>query len=266
MATALNHLPNLTRPRSTAIIRMQHAEQQAAPTGYYHRIEGFAKRIRATRNVRQIVELLDEALRATRTPGDDTAALALAEERIRRAEREIATLKEQLSKAIDLTNLDPLTGLLNRRGLEAGLTAEAARSDRHGAPLCIALLDIDDFKRINDVHGHAAGDAALTHLAKLMRSTLRPNDILARVGGEEFIVLLPDSNEQAAFAALHRLLQTVTDHAIVCSRHTLSLSFTASVTLRALGERQKQIENRLDKALYTAKRAGKKRVMFALAD
>ncbi|MEO8163845.1 MAG: GGDEF domain-containing protein, partial [Betaproteobacteria bacterium] len=163
-------------------------------------------------------------------------------------------------------NLDPLTGLLNRRAMNASLIAEAARSDRRGTPLCIASIDIDDFKHINDSHGHAAGDAVLTHLAKLMRSTLRPNDVLARIGGEEFIVLLPDSNEQAAFTALNRLLNTVSGNCIVCGHRPISVTFTASVTLRTFGEAQQIIEKRLDEALYAAKRAGKKRVMFALSD
>ncbi|MBI3529280.1 MAG: GGDEF domain-containing protein [Betaproteobacteria bacterium] len=237
----------------------------AAPAGYYQRIEAFAKRIRATRSVEQIVDILDEALGETRSLRGD-GALALAEDKVRRAELEIEALKAELNKAIELTNVDPLTELLNRRGMKSGFVAEAARSDRHGTPLCIASIDIDDFKRINDSYGHPAGDAALTHLAKVMRTTLRPNDVLARVGGEEFMALLPNSNEQAAFAALNRLLKAVANNVVVCGHHHISVTFTASVAVRAFGEPQEEVEKRLDAALYRAKHSGKNRVMFALAD
>ncbi len=265
MAAVVDDMLKLMVPRTggAPAFRMP-SDLPAVPAGYYQRIESFARRIRATRDVGQIVSILDEALGETRSLHGD-GALALAEDRIQRAEREIEALKSELSKAIELTNMDPLTELFNRRGMRSAYVAEAARSDRHGAPLCIALIDIDDFKRINDTYGHAAGDAALTHLARVMRATLRPNDVLARVGGEEFMVLLPNSNEPAAFAALNRLLKAVANN-VVFERHNISVTFTASVTTRTFGEPQDKVEKRLDEALYSAKHSGKNRVMFATAD
>jgi diguanylate cyclase len=234
----------------------------ADATTYYRRIEGYAQRIRATQDVQHIVDILDEALTDTRNLNgvveDESAS-----QRLQRAEREIEDLKAELERTIALTNIDPLTALLNRRGLDTSFIAEAARSDRHGSPLCAALLDIDNFKRINDAHGHPAGDAALTHLTQFMRSVLRPNDVLARVGGEEFMVLLPDSNEPAAFAALNRLLKLVSAQPLDCSGAGCRISFTASVTQRAFGESLQTIYERLDETLVQAKQAGKNRVMFA---
>jgi diguanylate cyclase len=233
-----------------------------APAGYYQRIESIARRIRATRDLSQIATILEEALTETRAlHGEDMPA----DERIRRAEREIQSLKSDLNKAVELTNIDPLTELLNRRGMKTAFTAEAARSDRHGTPLCVAFIDIDDFKRINDSYGHVAGDAALKALARQMRSTLRPNDTLARFGGEEFVILLPDADERAAFAALNRLLKAVAGNVIVCGQHEVTFTFTASVTARALGETQDKIDERLDETLNRAKVSGKNRVMFATA-
>jgi diguanylate cyclase len=266
MAALVDDLLRLMAPKARNALPFQVSSSlPAAPTGYYQRIEAFARRIRATRSVEEIIGILDEALGETRLLHGD-GVLALAEDRVRRAELEIEALKSELHKAIELTNVDPLTELLNRRGIKSGFVAEAARSDRHGTPLCIASIDIDDFKRINDSYGHPAGDAALTHLAKVMRNTLRPNDVLARIGGEEFMALLPNSNEQAAFAALNRLLNTVANNVVVCGRHQISVTLTASVAARAFGEPQEKVEKRLDAALYRAKHSGKNRVMFALAE
>ena len=266
MAAVLDEMLRLMVPKAGGASPFQvPSNLPAAPAAYYQRIEAFARRIRATRNVEQIVDILDEALGETRSLQGD-GALAMAEDKVRRAENEIEALKAELKKAIELTNLDPLTSLMNRRGMEAAFTAEAARSDRHGTSLCIALIDIDDFKRINDSFGHPAGDAALTHIAKVMRATLRPNDVIARVGGEEFMVLLPNSNEQAAFAALNRLLKAVANNAVVCGAHRITVTFTSSVAARAFGEPRAKLEQRLDAALYRAKHSGKNRVMFALAE
>jgi len=235
----------------------------AGSEGYYRRVQEYARRIRATRDVGRIVAILDEALADTRNlhAQDETTA---TEQRLRQAENEIEMLKAELEHMVALTNVDPLTGLLNRRGLEMSFKAETSRSDRHGTPLCAAMLDIDDFKRINDTHGHPAGDAALTQLAEFMRTSLRPNDVMARVGGEEFMILLPDSNEQAAFAALNRLLRAVSSRPVACGRTPVSVTFTASITLRGFGETQASIYSRLDETLVQAKKSGKNRVIFAV--
>lgn len=234
----------------------------AVPAGYYQRIEDIARRIRSTSDLDQIASILEEALAETRLLHADDM-LAEAQDKVRHAEHEIQSLKAELGRAIELINVDPLTELLNRRGMKTEFAAEAARSDRHGTPLCVAFIDIDDFKKINDTHGHAAGDAALRHLARVMRATLRPNDRLARFGGEEFMALLPDTDERAAFAALNRLLNAVASTAVISGRHQVSVTFTASVTVRTLGETQESIESRLDETLNRAKASGKNRVMFA---
>ncbi|MFN0038154.1 MAG: GGDEF domain-containing protein [Burkholderiales bacterium] len=234
----------------------------AGSTDYYRRIEEYARRIRATRDVDHIVGILDEALHDTRALTSDRPDPA-AEAKLLRADQEIQALKAELERTVALTHIDPLTELLNRRGLESSFVAEAARSDRHGSPLCAALIDIDDFKRINDIYGHPAGDAALTHFTRFLRSALRPNDVLARVGGEEFMMLLPDSNEAAAFVALSRLLKSVSEHPVSVSNGQCQITFTASVTQRAFGEPQQVIYERLDETLVRAKHSGKNRVMFA---
>jgi GGDEF domain-containing protein len=120
-----------------------------------------------------------------------------APEQLRRAELEIAALRKEIELLRGLVHVDHLTGTLNRCGLDPTFAREAARADRKNSPLGVALLDIDDFKLINDRHGHQVGDAALVHLAQIIRKTIRPSDTVVRFGGEEFLFLLPDSGRRA---------------------------------------------------------------------
>lgn len=239
------------------------AHLPAGSRTYYERVEAYAQRIRGTHDLNEIVSILDEALGDTRAlHGDD--ALRHAEEKVSRAQAEIEALRNELQRAVTLSNIDALTEATNRRGLEGAFERESARSDRHGHALCAALLDIDNFKAINDTRGHAAGDAALVNLASVMRATLRPNDVIARVGGEEFLVLLPDTNEQSAFQAMKRLQGALAAAPVEHAGFRFSITFTASVALRAYGESQASLSERLDQALYRAKQSGKNRVLFAV--
>ena len=104
---------------------------------------------------------------------------------------------------------DPLTGALNRKGMDEALERELSNVRRKETPLSVSLLDIDNFKKLNDAKGHATGDQALTHLASVARECMRPQDTLARYGGEEFIVLLPDSSIHEAMEAAQRMQHEV---------------------------------------------------------
>ncbi len=114
----------------------------------------------------------------------------------------LSALSERLREQADT---DPLTGLLNRSGFTKAADREHALAGRTGAPLAIAVLDLDGFKRVNDMHGHAAGDRLLAELARTWGATLRPGDVLARIGGDEFLVMLPATSLEDAGAALTRL-------------------------------------------------------------
>jgi diguanylate cyclase (GGDEF)-like protein len=110
---------------------------------------------------------------------------------------------------------DPLTGLPNRRALESAFVREAARQSRGGRPFSLLLLDLDRFKQLNDDHGHKAGDRALTEIADLLRTHARPSDTAARIGGDEFALLLADTGKAEAAAARIRLGRAIHEHALV---------------------------------------------------
>ena len=185
--------------------------------------------------------------------------------------------KEELVKAVErirvLATVDELTALANRRHMNEVLAQEERRvpGGAGGNPqhsTSIALLDIDFFKQINDRHGHAAGDEVLRSFAAAARAELREGDVLARWGGEEFLLMLPDTGEQAAQAVLERIRARVGALRVEGpgGRNLLGgrrISFSAGLTARRVAEALADTVNRADKALYQAKSAGRDRVVTA---
>jgi diguanylate cyclase len=135
--------------------------------------------------------------------------------------------------------------------------------ERSGNPLAIGLLDIDNFKRLNDEHGHQTGDEALKALAALTSKTLRATDLVARYGGEEFVVLLPETNVQEAQATLTRLQRALSGGLFLNERKEMLVTFSAGVTECRAGEGIETVLERADQALYEAKRTGKNRTCAA---
>ncbi len=222
---------------------------------YYNHILGYAHRIRSTHDAEEIIRILDEALQETRGL-HAINELAIARRQVAAAERKISALKTELEEVSELLKEDPLTGALNRRGLDEAFTRETARADRRGTPLCLVLLDLDNFKILNDTHGHQAGDTALIELTCTARTTLRPNDSVARIGGEEFVLLLPDTDLEAASSATKRLAANL-------AQNRMRTSFSAGVALRNPEEALHSMLERADRALYGAKQAGKNRAAVA---
>jgi diguanylate cyclase (GGDEF)-like protein len=174
--------------------------------------------------------------------------------------------KEDLLKALDtirtLATVDELTSLANRRHMNEVLQEEERRRNP-GISTCIALLDIDFFKQINDRHGHAAGDEVLRNFAAAARAELRDGDVLARWGGEEFLLMLPDTAEQAAQAVVERIRARVGALRVEGVSGGRRISFSAGVTARRGAEALADTISRADKALYQAKSSGRDRVLTA---
>jgi diguanylate cyclase len=144
--------------------------------------------------------------------------------------------------------------------MEEAFTVEAARTERSGAPLAVALLDVDNFKQLNDKLGHQAGDEALKYLATVLRQTVRPSDAVARFGGEEFVLLLPATDEAEAVQVMTRVQRTLTRKFFLHNNERVLITFSAGVAVRVPGEARDALIARADAAMYQAKQSGKNRV------
>jgi diguanylate cyclase (GGDEF)-like protein len=169
--------------------------------------------------------------------------------------------------AIDLEMLattDGMTSLLNRRHFDALARAEWARFQRYGRPLSLLLLDIDHFKSINDRFGHDAGDLVLKAVAQTCKLTKRQTDVVARFGGEEFVLLLPETDEAAAEIAAERLRKSIQDHPRILPGENLQVTVSIGVAGATLGMAAFEVLlKRADEALYKAKHSGRNRVVRA---
>jgi len=229
---------------------------------YYKHIAIYAQKIRQTSDVGEIIAILDEALSHTRAL-HTSDEVAIARRQVLTAEQRIENLKSELELVNKLVREDQLTGALNRRGLDDALAREAARAERNGTPLCAAMIDIDNFKKINDTHGHQVGDIVLVHLVAIIMETLRTHDLIGRYGGEEFLLILPDSRIEEARTAMARLQRKLAGKPISWGNQQLLVTFSAGVASRRPGEPEAALIDRADQALYEAKREGKDRVIVA---
>ena len=171
------------------------------------------------------------------------------------------TLRGMMRQLEDLVATDELTGLFNRRHF-LRLASRELHTLSHGQVHGLALIDLDHFKRINDVHGHAAGDQVLQAFAAVAGACLREGDVLARYGGEEFVLLLPACDAQRLTACCERLRIAFTDVQLI-GLHIHDLSLSAGMTLLELGDDLDDALHRADQALYRAKRDGRNRCAAA---
>ena len=164
--------------------------------------------------------------------------------------------KSRAIRTFSATSLwfDSLTGLYNRRFAEQRLAAEVARSERKGHPLTILTLDLNNFKEINDTHGHPAGDLVLQEFAARLNNVIRGGDLAVRLGGDEFLVLLPECTSQQLQLVLGRLGSLQVDW----HGQEIPITFSAGWKQYEMGERPKEMLARADELLYTRKRADKR--------
>lgn len=202
--------------------------------------------VEESRTVQSLVKVAQGKLQYEHGRASDLA------ERVVELETELRRLSEEVST-------DQLTKIANRRGLMQAFDAEKARLEREGTQLSIGLLDVDNFKKLNDELGHGAGDTALKSLAAVVSKALRPTDLVARYGGEEFVVLLPNTPVDEGQQILTRLQRSLSGGLFMHEDKNIFVTFSAGVTAYRGGERIEVALERADQALYEAKRTGKNR-------
>lgn len=233
------------------------------------KLAGHIEHISQTEDVLELNRILETLLHDTRAAQTDTLRtrdqLILERDAAQSAEARIRQLEGELAQMSALVREDPLTHSLNRRGLDEEFVREAARADRYQTPFSVAVLDIDNFKALNDTRGHQTGDDALVHLVKVAKEALRVTDHIARLGGEEFLILMPNTGIDEADKTVTRLQRTLTKQYFLHNNERVLITFSAGVAERAAGEAQEALVARADAAMYQAKQAGKNRVCRAPA-
>lgn len=243
----------------------QLADFADATSEYHDKIEICAGKISSANDISELGSVLNEVMRETKTiqisARNSRDELRSTQKKAQESEARIHQLEQELETTSNLVRYDQLTGALNRRGLAEMFEKEVARAERHDTLLCVGLLDIDNFKKLNDSLGHDAGDDALIHLATVCRETLRPQDTVARYGGEEFIILLPETPLSDAIAALTRLQRELTRRFFMHDNEKVLITFSAGVTQMLPEDNQASVIKRADEAMYEAKKSGKNRVV-----
>ena len=242
-------------------------EMSSTTSEYHTKIGAYAEQISKTEDINQLNRILAGLMSDTKGMQLDMQRsrdeMKETRKRVEAAELKVKELEAELDKTTRLVHEDHLTGTLNRRGMDDAFAREFARSERYKTPLCVGLLDIDYFKRLNDTYGHDTGDEALIHLVRVVKETLRPTDVIARFGGEEFVIILPESDVEAGVQTMARLQRALTKKFFLHNNEKMLITFSAGVALRMPEETADAVIARADKALYQAKAAGRNRVFTA---
>ncbi len=187
-------------------------------------------------------------------------------ERLHDMEGEARELRANIRKERRAAQVDPLTGIPNRLAYNERLALEQARWARYGSPLCVAVWDVDKFKGVNDTYGHQAGDRVLSVIAKILSKQVRETDFVARFGGEEFVLLLPETDLQSAMLAADKLRETIAGTEFHHRGVRVPVTISCGVAQFHEGDDDEAVFTRADAALYAAKRAGRNRCMAENAD
>ncbi|MBY0483162.1 GGDEF domain-containing protein [Nitrosomonas sp.] len=232
---------------------------------YQNRLEQYSERISNTDDIKELNQLLVMIMEETSQMKKSTLSyrndFLAARAEVDLAQNKINKLETELHEMGEKVHEDHLTGILNRRGLDNAFERETSRSARHQVPLCYALLDIDNFKLLNDTHGHKVGDDALVYLVESVKDTTRPEDIVSRYGGEEFVILLPNTDLEEAVHIISRIRRNLTKKFFLHENKRLLITFSAGVAQLRTGELQESIFKRADEALYRAKKGGKNQIL-----
>ncbi len=210
------------------------------------------------------LEFIRFVLAAGTLPAVSGVAYYVSQMRARLIEQK-GELAHALALLQEIASHDELTGLVNRHHMQQRIEQEALMQLRSGESFCLALIDLDHFKRVNDQHGHAMGDQVLQEFASAAQEALRKTDVLARWGGEEFLLLLPGEQPDSGQAALTRIAKCLKIHQHAPGASGLPVTFSAGLTSHPGGEPLRETLERADQALYAAKGQGRNRTVVQLA-
>lgn len=213
-------------------------------------VESFRK----SRDRQEVLELLGTIVRQSNGIRDSVES---SRRELTESRRELEGIQKELAETRHELNHDALTGVLNRRALEATLTHDIARVRRTGGQLTVAMIDLDHFKEVNDAYGHQVGDEVLIYFADIARAVMRQADALVRYGGDEFIMILPDTDTRGALLVLGRMHMLLGKTPFTREGNAIFVSFSAGIAQLTSDEDDKSLIRRADQAAYQAKQAGR---------
>lgn len=243
-------------------------EEITQSTGIYEsKINDYKDQIAETEDIKKLDEILKSLVTdvssMSQKASESHKAFTDTQAKVNEAEQKIHELTVRLEFISEAAYQDFLTGTLNRRGLDEAIEREFSRADKYNTAISIAMLDIDHFKKINDKLGHTGGDVALAHLAKVVKTVIRNTDVLARFGGEEFLILLPGSQQEDAVKVITGVQRNLTKNFFLHEKEKVLITFSAGVAERMVQEKFETVLKRADAALYVAKKNGRNRVVGA---
>ena len=241
-------------------------EELSTETGDYSaKLENFSERIGQSDDIADISLLIDDVIQETKQVQENLSVyseiILTSRAEARGALLQINQLETRLQEMSEKASEDYLTGALNRRGFDNAYQRELSIAGRNGKQLCFALLDIDNFKQLNDTYGHDVGDKVLVYLVEAVKKVVRLEDIVSRYGGEEFAILLPNTMLENAVEILERIRRHIIKEFFLHENKRILVTFSAGVTQYQPGDSQQNLYQRADKALYQAKRNGKNQIV-----
>ncbi|MDP2432113.1 MAG: GGDEF domain-containing protein [Pseudomonadota bacterium] len=225
--------------------------------------QGLSENVSSLKSCRDKNEILRLLSSVVMQAGSIHSTVESSHQELLETRQSLNAMQEELAETRQMLNEDALTGALNRRGLDATLSREIARAQRVNARLSLAMVDLDYFKKINDDFGHAAGDQMLMHFTSLIRSVMRKSDALVRYGGEEFTLILPDTDARGAHFVLGRLQQVMARTPLNYEGKQINTTFSAGVATLKPDENGHALLRRADDAVYAAKNAGRNTIKMA---
>jgi diguanylate cyclase len=239
----------------------QHTDRFQHSVGRYAEVIEKADSLESLTGV--VREMVEESRSVQSLVQQTQARLTAEHDKASSLTQRVTQLEDELRRLSEEVQTDQLTQIANRRGLIAAFEVEQAKQGRDESLLALALLDIDNFKKLNDTLGHAAGDTALKSLAERVSASLRPGDMVARYGGEEFVLMLPRTPLDEAQQVLTRLQRALSMALFMHEGKDVFVTFSAGVTLYRPGETLEVALDRADVALYEAKHTGKNKACIA---